>query len=152
MSELYQTIRFPNEIKKGVFEFELIKALTLSSKVLDLKTRRLLGEFFEKDADMSSVKFDNYSDVSSIEASLTLPINSFRDFIIENDIIDAYFELLKIKRIKQDYSVIDNKEICAQEENGFQVDSFEQDKNALFLKLTGLNKKSIDFNLLSTLY
>ena len=137
-----------SEIKQGTFEFEPIKALTLSSQVLDLKTRSLLGEFFEKDADMSILKFDNYSDVSSIEASLTLPINSFRDFIIENDIIDAYFELLKIKRIKQDYSVKDDKEIIAQEKNGFQVDSFEQDKNELFLKLTALNKKSIDFNTL----
>ena len=137
------------EIQKGKFEFASIKAFSLSSQVLDLKTRNLLLDFLQNGSDSDIDSLDKFTDMVAVESAFLYPINSFRDYIIENDIVKSYFELLINKKIKHDYSASEKKEIRVQEENEFEeVDSFEQDKLKLFLKLTKLNKKVIDFNTL----
>jgi len=134
-----------NEIQKGKFNYSSIKAFSLSSQVLNIKTRNLLGDFFHKEADIPSI--EEVSKDYIIESAITYPINSFRNYLLENDIIKAYFELLKNRKVKRDYSIARQEVICAQNHNGFkEFDSFENDKNELYNKLIRLNEKTIHFN------
>ncbi|MHA1376800.1 MAG: hypothetical protein ACTSRG_00280 [Candidatus Helarchaeota archaeon] len=138
-----------SEIKKGKFDYSSIKAFSLSSRVLNLKTRKLLGEFFQSNVKANKIPIKKLFGEYSIEAALTHPINSFKDFIIEEDIVNAYFELLKNRKSRQNYSVSENKEICPSRQNGFtKIDSFEQEKKRFFIKLTNFDKKNIDFYVL----
>ncbi|MFX0134841.1 MAG: hypothetical protein ACFFDN_14465 [Candidatus Hodarchaeota archaeon] len=139
------------EIQKGRFDFTSVKAFSLSSHVLDLKTRNLLGEFGKIETKSKNHLFDKINDEDIMESVLIYPVNSFREFILESDIIKAYYELLKLRKDRPDYSVIEKEEVCVQKESEFnEVDSFEQDKMKLFLKLTELNKKVIEFKSLQT--
>ncbi|MFX1450107.1 MAG: hypothetical protein ACFFCM_04650, partial [Promethearchaeota archaeon] len=139
------------EIQRGRYDFTSIKAFSLSSQVLDLKTRNLLGEFIINEAKPKQFLIDKIHDEETIESILLYPINSFKDFILEKDIIKAYNELLKLRKNRPDYSTLEKEEICVQKESEFEdVDSFEQDKYNLFLKLGKINKNIIDFNSLQT--
>ncbi|NVM03554.1 MAG: hypothetical protein HWN67_14590 [Candidatus Helarchaeota archaeon] len=139
------------EIQKGRFDFTSVKAFSLSSHVLDLKTRNLLGEFGKIEAKSKNHLFDKINDDALIESFLIYPVNSFREFILESDIIKAYYELLKLRKNRPDYSVIEKEEVCVQKESEFnEVDSFEQDKMNLFFKLKKSNKKVLKFISLQT--
>ncbi len=138
-------------IQKGSFDFTSIKAFSLSSHVLDLKTRNLLGEFVKNEVKSKNNLFEILDNEDSLESVILYPINSFKDFFIEEDIIKAYNELLILRRNRPDYSVFGKEGICVQKESEYEeVDSFEQDKINFFMRLNKLNKKVIDFNSLQT--
>lgn len=139
------------EIQKGQFSFSSIKAFSLASHILDLKTRNLLGEFSHEDSKSENNLFNKLIDENSIESVLIHPIDSFKHYILADDIINAYFELLKIRKIRPNYSITEKEEICVQNKNEFkEVDSFERDKLNLLLKLNQLKNQTIYFASLQT--